>query len=254
MLCVAACFCCACHKKSGKGHPPVQVEVLNRMTPIKDQGKSQLCWAYAMLAALETEHIGRGDSVNLSPAYIEYMLGREPDAPESKRAMGVTCLNLMKKYGLCAHDAYRTYAPDIEPPRQVFMGGAIYTPQEFAHSVCAPDEYVALTSNSDEPYGKEIDIDMPDNWEHNRFLNVPMDTLLRRTVRAVRHHHGICWESSGHAMAIVGLACDSTGQRYFIFKNSWGDHDADHGLVYMSFDRFRKETLAIEMTREAWEQ
>ena len=41
-------------------------EVLNRMTPIKDQGESQTCWIYAMLAAIETEHLSWGDSVNLS--------------------------------------------------------------------------------------------------------------------------------------------------------------------------------------------
>lgn len=247
------CLLASCGKKQAT-HGPMQVEVLNRMTPVKDQGHSQTCWAYAMLAAIETEHIGRGDSVNLSPAYIEYVLSGEKNAPESKRAMGVTCINLMMKYGLCAHDAYREYNPDIEPPKQVFMGGAVYTPQEFAHSVCAPGEYVALTSNDKEAYGQEIDIDMPDNWEHNRFLNVPMDTLLHRTVKAVRKHHGICWESSGHAMAVVGLARDSIGHRYFIMKNSWGDRDVDHGLVYMSFAEFRKTTLAVEMTREAWQQ
>ncbi len=36
-------------------------DVLLPMTPIKDQGQSQLCWAYAMLATIETEHILRGD-------------------------------------------------------------------------------------------------------------------------------------------------------------------------------------------------
>jgi bleomycin hydrolase len=45
-------------------------ELLLPMTPVKDQGKSQLCWAYAMLATIETEHLLRGDSVNLSAVYI----------------------------------------------------------------------------------------------------------------------------------------------------------------------------------------
>ena len=52
-------------------------EVLNRMTPIKDQGESQTCWIYAMLAAIETEHLAWGDSVNLSPYYIEKMMEKE---------------------------------------------------------------------------------------------------------------------------------------------------------------------------------
>ena len=81
-----------------------------------------------------------------------------------------------------------------------------------------------------------------------------MDTLLLKTERAVRQHHGVCWESRGHAMAIVGLARDAQQNRYFIMKNSWGNSDRDHGLVYMTYERFRKETLAVEMTREAYER
>ena len=49
-------------------------ELLLPMTPVKDQGKSELCWAYAMLATIETEHLLRGDSVNLSPQYLGRML------------------------------------------------------------------------------------------------------------------------------------------------------------------------------------
>lgn len=45
------------------------VEVMNASTPVKDQGRSDGCWAYAMLSAIETEHIMRGDSVSLSVAY-----------------------------------------------------------------------------------------------------------------------------------------------------------------------------------------
>ena len=251
---IAICLLTACTKKPLWEHPPVEVEVMNRMTPIKDQGHSQTCWAYAMLAAIETEHLERGDSVNLSPAYVEYMLQREPNAPQSKRGMGVTCINLIQRHGLCAHDAYRKFNPDIAPPHQVFMLGAVYTPHEFARSVCAPDEYIALTSNADEPYYDEVDIDMPDNWEHNHFYNIPMDTLLAKTERAVRRHHGVCWESKAHAMAIVGLGRDAQNNRYFILKNSWGNIGPDHGLIYMSYDRFRKETLAVEMTKEAFER
>ena len=242
----------ACTRKPLWEHPPVEVEVLNRMTPVKDQGKSQTCWVYAMLAAIETEHIGRGDSVNLSPAYVEYMLRKEKNAPESRRGMGVTCISLIQRYGLCAHDAYRKYDSTIAPPRQVFMLGAVYTPQEFARSVCAPDEYIALTSNDNEPYDQFIDIELPDNWEHQRFWNIPMDTLLLKTERAVRQHHGVCWESKRHAMAIVGIAHNDQGEQFFIMKNSWGTYRPHNGLDYLSFDDFRKKTIAVEMTKKAY--
>ena len=218
-------------------------EVLNRMTPVKNQGESQTCWIYAM-------HLSWGDSVNLSPYYIEKKMEQEPQAPESKRGMGKTLINLIQKYGIVGYDAMRKV--ETPAPRWVFMLGATYTPQEFARSVCAPHEYIALTSTDDAPYGQKVEIDLPDNWMHDRFLNIPMDSLLSKTERAVRRHHGVCWESERHAMAIVGIAHDDQGQKYFIMKNSWGTDRPHQGLDYLSFEDFREETLAIEMTKKAY--
>ena len=220
-------------------------EVLNRMTPVKDQGKSQTCWVYAMLAAIETEHLSWGDSVNLSPYYIEKALEREPQAPESRRGMGATLLRLIQKHGIVGYDAMRS--ADTPAPRFVFMLGAEYTPQEFARSLCRPGEYVALTSNPDKPYYDTVDIALPDNWLRDRFVNIPMDSLLSKTERAVRQHHGVCWESKAHAMAIVGIARDDEGRKYFIMKNSWGADRPHKGLDYLSFAAFRRKTLAVEM-------
>jgi len=220
-------------------------EVLNRMTPIKDQGESEICWAYAMLAAIETEHLSWGDSVNLSPYYIEKMMEKESAAPKNKHGMGVTLIRLIQKYGIVGYDAMRTVETPV--PQWVFMLGAAYTPQEFARSVCAPNEYIALTSTDREPYYKKVDIDQPANWLHDRFYNIPMDTLLTKTEQAVREHHGVCWESKEHAMAIVGIAHDDRGEPFFIMKNSWGTEDPYKGLTYLSFEEFRDQTLAIEM-------
>ena len=61
----------ACHQKQPSQPAGRQFtdEVRLRMTPVKNQGASSLCWLYAMLATIETEHLMRGDSVNLSPLY-----------------------------------------------------------------------------------------------------------------------------------------------------------------------------------------
>lgn len=225
-------------------------EVLNRMTPIKDQGDSPTCWIYAMLAAIETEHLSWGDSVNLSPYYIEKMMEREPNLPEDKRGMGATLLRLIQKYGIVGYDAMRSI--ETPAPKYVFMAGAEYTVQEFARSVCKPNEYIALTANEEEPYYQDVDIVLPDNWLNDRFYNIPVDTLLKKTERAVRQHHGVCWEDEDHAMAIVGIAHDEGGKKYFVMKNSWGTEGPYGGLEYISFRKFRKQTLAIEMTKEAF--
>ncbi len=228
------------------------MEVLNRMTPVKDQGQSQTCWIYAMLAAIETEHIMRGDSVNLSAAWVEKMLEHESAVPPSKRGMGQACIDLIQRHGVVAFDAMRTV--DTPQPRHVYMLGTEYTPQEFARSVCAPGEYVALTSTDDEPYYRYTVIDTEDNWARDSFYNVPADTLLHRVERAVRSGRGVCWESKAHAMAVVGMAHDSHGRKYFVMKNSWGDDGPYHGLRFLSERKMRRETLAVVMPRDAFFQ
>ena len=256
------------------GQPePFTHEVLNSYTPVKSQGRSELCWVYAMLAAIETEHIMRGDSVHLSVAYVAHHLRRDSMAPRSSRGMSVTLLRMIDRYGLVPFESM----PDTTrpAPQWAFMLGNEYTPLEFAHSVCAPDEYVALTSTPAHPYGTEVLLCLPDNWTHERFLNLHPDTLLALAERAVRQGHGVCWEgdtgapgfswadgvaclsalspfskvTDDHCMAIVGLARDAGGQRYFIMKNSWGTGNARQGLLYMSFPYFRRNTISVVLPR-----
>ncbi len=233
-------------------------EVLLPMTPMKDQGKSELCWAYGMLATIETEHLLRGDSVNLSPLYIGRMLEDYQlstiHKTLSQRAMGQTLLNMLGHYGIVPYDVLPDDATDALPtPKLVFMLGARYTPQEFAHSVCAPDEYLSLTCFPDSPYYQKIVVPVPDNWEQNRLLNIPLDTLVRRVNSALRHRHPVCWESRGHVMSIVGMARDENRRPYYVMKNSWGDKGPYGGLVYMSAGKMWHDMIALYMTREAYE-
>ena len=243
-------------------------EVLLPFTPVKNQGGEQTCWAYAMLSAIETEHICRGDSVHLSVAFIEKAMEREEDAPPTKRGMGITAVNMMLKHGIVPFDAMPV--DSLPLPRYAFMAGCEYTPQEFARSVCAPDEYIGLGTSAEHTYFETYEPELPDNWEHNLLLNLPPDSLLAKVARAVRDRHGVCWEgdisewgfdredaiadiafyngstTDDHCMAIVGIAHDENHKRYFIMKNSWGtDYGPYGGLVYLSFDYFREKTVAV---------
>lgn len=311
-----------------------KVEVMNRYTPVKNQGRSPLCWAYAMLAAIETEHIMRGDSVNLSVKYAArnvlmdnyrrcYLSGGR--ARFTMRGMGQTLINSIGSDGLVPYDAYRD-EPDADfrvlankvrriawksintraglnrftgqarevvdetlgtPPLRVYMLGATYTPREFARSVCAPGEYAALTSFTHHPFYESFPLEVPDNYEHNMFYNIPIDTLVAVTERAVRRGRGVCWEgdtsepgfsfgrgtaelstsdvpsqdsrqraferfdtTDDHCMAIVGLARDRSGRLFFIMKNSWGTDNPYGGLMYVSADYVRMKTIAVYLPQE----
>lgn len=91
----------------------IKVDVMLPVTPVKDQGKTELCWAYAMLAAIETDRLAMGDSVNLSPQWLarhsleeqaldSYLTGRKM----SLRGTLPEAMRLLQQYGIVAWDAY----------------------------------------------------------------------------------------------------------------------------------------------------
>ena len=313
----------SCGKQRGKvnvSEEKFTVELRLPTTPVKDQGSSSLCWVYAMLATLATEHIMRGDSVNLSPDYVARMYLSEQanrrrllpnkvvqkEAGITTRGMCTMALDLIQTYGLQHYDAYRhkpnmdynvlcrklDYGNDTEKlldkyigplPNQVFMLGALYTPLEFAHSVCTDDEYIAITSFTHHPYGQRFPLEVPDNYFHNTFLNVPLDTMMNRIVQSLRSGHPVCWEgdtsepgflfgegyavlknekkkvtaerrqasfeahrtTDDHVMEIVGLAHDQHGRRFFLCKNSWGTDNRYGGFMFVSENYVRMKTIAV---------
>lgn len=225
--------------------PPQQVTVETqcRLTPVKIQGNNPLCWTFAMLAAVETEHFLQGDSVDLSVVPVMQALEDEHRDPHRQRGMGQTLLNIANRHGLYA-------------------------------DLFSPDDFVTLCSVPDSAYGQFITLDLPDNWEGNRQLNVPLDTLFAVTLRAAASGRGICWEgdvsergfsfrkgvadlvppdgstTDDHCMAIVGLAHDERGRNFFIMKNSWGTGNPYNGLMLMSFDYFKAKTILVALPRD----
>ena len=220
LCCLLACLLTACHQAPRQ----LTVEVLNGYTPVKERVEGEHDWIYAMLATIETEHIGRGDSVNLSARYVEAMYKKSSiiHSPSSiiNSPLSIVLLH-MQQYGVVPYDAM---PPGYDPPRYAFFLGCEYTPQEFARSVCAPGEYRLMTAD-----------------------DYPAETLLATAEQAVRQHHGVCWAGKERCLSIVGIAHDEQAQKYFIMKDSQGESHGDHGLVYISFDTFLEETITIAL-------
>lgn len=236
------------------------VDHLNSYTPL--EGKGNIDWINAMLSTIETEHIMRGDSVNLSPFFVirNYLEEGFIRYYQSNGKTGLSLqgspmelIDLLERRGIMPYDSYshhrdadilsiynkvkkiadtalENHSPKkIEnqvhtlldeslgyAPLHVFMLGAEYTPQEFARSVCAPNEYVSLSINE-----------------------VPSDSLLAMAIKAVNNNHGVCWQcNNGDCKAIVGIAHDDVGNRYLIMKTS-------SELEYISYEEFKARTQAI---------
>ena len=328
----AALLACSCAKEQA-ARGPFTIETINRYTPVKDQGRSPLCWLYAMAAVVESDRLMQGDSVNLSVAYTarrvladraerRYLSGGAEAV--SGDGTAADALWAMAEYGVMPYDAYRTgcnfnalcrrldtvaataaarrtglqrlrgaLADVLDEtvntmPRRVWMYGVEYTPRQLAESIFSPGDYVALTSYTHKPFGEAVVVDVPANRSGRRFINVPLDTLVSRVAAALRSGRSVCWEggvadslfsfnrgvadlpvgstvvaqaarqlaferlvaTDDHCMALIGLARDGAGRRWFVCKNSWGTANPYGGLMYMSEQYFRMYTVAVVMKKQ----
>jgi aminopeptidase C len=95
-------------------------EVVIKTTPVKNQGRSPLCWAYAMLATIESERLMMGDSLELSVDYYARMLLKDKtreyffsrgQGQISLRGTSSMLLNLISAYGAQAYTGYYNERP-----------------------------------------------------------------------------------------------------------------------------------------------
>lgn len=105
---------CSSNASSDTVPEDFHADVLLPITPIKDQGSSELCWIYAMLATLETDRLAMGDSINLSPLWC----ARQSLCKQSQRAFLcedtismrgtlTEAYEIINAYGLMPYDSYR---------------------------------------------------------------------------------------------------------------------------------------------------
>ncbi|MCH5311060.1 MAG: cysteine protease [Prevotella sp.] len=91
------------------------IDHLNKYTPVKDQGRNQICWIYATLSAIETTHLSLGDSVHLSPYFPlrnylweqarQYWSDKD-EASFTSRSTALTAIRLLQQYGAMPYDSY----------------------------------------------------------------------------------------------------------------------------------------------------
>ena len=73
--------------------------------------------------------------------------------------------------------------------------GKKYTPKSFAESLdLNMDDYVMLTSFTHKPYYEEFEVEIPDNWEHAKMFNLPLDEMMSEADNALKNGYTICWD------------------------------------------------------------
>lgn len=99
-----------------------------------------------------------------------------------------------------------------ELPKTFKYEGATYTPLSFRdHLGIDPKNYVNLSSFTHHPFGSSFILEVPDNFSHGEFLNLPINDLQRMVEAAVVNGYTVAWDadvsekgfSFKHGMAIL---------------------------------------------------
>lgn len=337
------CCCGLCLVSCAPDKEPTVVtkftnDVLLPHTPVRNQGRTQTCWAYTMASLLESDRLALAkDTVQLSVMYIvrqKYMRQFElyyysKGKHEIRNgSLGHTFLHLSEQDGLVPYENYKgheegakfhdhrdllkrlkTLAEDAveaknlslyrakaealldeclgKVPDKFYYRNEEYTPHSFADSLgMDTGRYVELTSFMHHPYYESFVLEVPDNWEHAPFYNVPLDSMETYVRNALQNGQTIAWDgdtseegfrvrsgvalyphssvtqemrqqeferfetTDDHMMHIIGTAHDEQDNFYYILKNSWGRIGPYQGLIYMSQDYFRAKTVSVVIPQE----
>jgi len=69
-----------------------------------------------------------------------------------------------------------------EPPAKVSVNGKEYSPKEYLSAVLKlnPDDYCDVLSYLQQPFWKQVEYEVPDNWWHNTdYYNIPLDDFMK---------------------------------------------------------------------------
>jgi bleomycin hydrolase len=179
-----------------------------------------------------------------------------------------------------------------ELPKKFKTENGRFSPVEFREEYkIDPDDFVELTSYTHHPFYTSFVLEVPDNWSHALYYNLPIDELVQVMVHALENDFTVCWDgdtsektfshkngiadlpekqkgnvtqklrqetfydrstTDDHLMHVVGLSEDENGQLGFYTKNSWGaDSNNFGGYLNLTEDYVRLKTIAIMVHKDA---
>lgn len=135
-------------------------------------------------------------------------------------------------------DYYLGYAP-----KYFHYRNKIYTPKQFAREIVGvkAEDYVEITSFSDHPFYKQYELNIPDNWSHDLYYNIPIEDLMEIMHHAIENGFSIVWDGDvsekefNHEKSIAVLP-----------KKAWSKkNDKQKKQTFISYEPEKKVTQEL---------
>ncbi len=99
-------------------------------------------------------------------------------------------------------------------PESFRYKGENYTPKSFFTSLGINlNDYIEITSFTHAPYYSYFVLDIPDNWDSGKYLNLPLDEFMEVINYSLKTGHTVCWDgdmSEKSYSDIAGIAVNAT--------------------------------------------
>ena len=123
--------------------------------------------------------------------------------------VSVELKNLSPEYNKLVKSLFDIYLGEL--PETFSYNDKTYTPQSFAKMLGLDDvsDYIELTSFSHHPFYQQVPLEIPDNWDHARLLNVPLDEMMEIIDNALTNGYTVAWDgdlTSGEFQHNRGIA------------------------------------------------
>lgn len=97
------------------------------------------------------------------------------------------------QYHMIVDNVLDTYLGEV--PENFTYKGKNYTPKSFAADLgINPDDYIEITSFNHFPFYTKGTLEVPDNWTHDKFYNVPVDELIEIMDYALENGYTVNWD------------------------------------------------------------
>lgn len=107
-----------------------------------------------------------------------------------------------------------------ELPETFTYKGKQYTAKSFAQSLGLDmDDYVEITSFSHKPYYTQMSVEVPDNWEHERQYNVPLDEMIEVMDHALKNGYTIDWDGDVSEKGFSHRNCVAINPQVAVLKD-----------------------------------
>lgn len=143
-------------------------------------------------------------------------------------------------------------------PSEFAFDGKKFSPLSFAKQMgFTPDDYIEITSYNHHPYYQPIVLEIPDNWAHKSYYNIPIDELIEIIKYAVENGYSVCWDGDtsekgfAYNKGIAVLPQVKVGEMSDSERAKWSDVPKDSlTLKLYSFSEIVPEVNADQHYRQ----